>query len=136
MERADEHQRDDESAVPPSMMTANGSNPHVGSHAVRSPAEVFAEHCARGQLAYQIDEDGRAVFHPRVGPYEWRVSSGLGTVYATTTVRRRGEEPHDVSLVDLDEGFRMMSTVRGGGRIGMRVRVAFDDGVPVFEPAP
>jgi uncharacterized OB-fold protein len=101
---------------------------------VASPADVFAEHCARGQLAYQVDEAGRAVFHPRVGPYEWRVSAGLGTVYATTTVRRRGEEPYDVSLVDLDEGFRMMSTVRGGGRIGMRVRVAFDDGVPVFEP--
>ena len=102
---------------------------------MRSPADVYAEHCDRGQLAYQVDADGHAVFYPRVGPYEWRVSAGLGTVYATTTVRRRGEEPHDVSLIDLDEGFRMMSAVRGGGRIGMRVRVAFDDGVPVFEPA-
>ena len=102
---------------------------------MRSPADVYAEHCDRGQLAYQVDADGHAVFYPRVGPYEWRVSAGLGTVYATTTVRRRGEEPHDVSLIDLDEGFRMMSAVPGGGRIGMRVRVAFDDGVPVFEPA-
>jgi hypothetical protein len=101
---------------------------------VPSPADVFAEHCTRGQLAYQVDVEGRAVFHPRVGPYEWRVSEGLGTVYSTTTVHRRGEEAHDVSLIDLDEGFRMMSTVRGGGRIGMRVRVAFDEGVPVFEP--
>jgi uncharacterized protein len=116
------------------MMAANGSIGDVGSHAVPSPAAVFAEHCARGQLAYQVDDDGRAIFHPRVGAYEWRVSAGLGTVYASTTVRRRGEEPYDVSLVDLDEGFRMMSTVRGGGEIGMRVRVAFDDGVPVFEP--
>jgi uncharacterized OB-fold protein len=103
---------------------------------VRSPADLFAEHCARGELAYQVDVEGRPVFHPRVGPYEWRVSAGLGTVYATTTVRRRGEEPHDVSLIDLDEGFRMMSTVQGGGAVGMRVRVAFeDDGRPVFEPA-
>jgi hypothetical protein len=76
------------------------------------------------------------VFHPRVGPYEWRVSAGLGTVYATTTVHRRGEEPHDVSLVDLDEGFRMMSTVRGGGEVGMRVLLVFgDDARPEFEPA-
>ena len=103
---------------------------------MRAPADLFAEHCARGELAYQVDAAGRPVFHPRVGKNEWRVSAGLGTVYASTTVHRRGEEPHDVSLVDLDEGFRMMSTVRGGGEAGMRVRVAFDeDARPVFEPA-
>jgi hypothetical protein len=102
---------------------------------VRAPADVFVEHCARGELAYQVDDRGRPVFHPRVGPYEWRVSAGLGTVYATTTVRRRDQEPHDLSLIDLDEGFRMMSTVRGGGVIGMRVRVAFEDRLPVFVAA-
>ncbi len=102
---------------------------------MRAPADLFAEHCARGELAYQVDAAGRAVFHPRVGRYEWRVSAGLGTVYSTTVVHRRGEEPHDISLIDLDEGFRMMSRVRGGGEIGMRVRVAFEDGLPVFEPA-
>jgi len=101
---------------------------------VRSPAEVFAEHCARGELAYQVDAAGRPSWPPRLGPYEWRVSAGAGTVYATTTVRRRDEEPYDVSLVELDEGFRMMSRVRGGGEIGQRVRVAFEDGVPVFDP--
>ena len=102
---------------------------------MRSPADIFSEHCSRGELAYQVDGDGRAVFHPRLGDLEWRVSAGLGTVYATTTVRKRGEEPYDVSLIDLDEGFRMMSRVRGGGEVGMRVRVAFEDDVPVFEPA-
>jgi uncharacterized protein len=100
---------------------------------VRSPADVFAEHCARGQLAYQVDAEGRPSWPPRFGAYEWRVSAGAGTVYATTTVRRRDEEPYDVSLVELDEGFRMMSRVRGGGEVGRRVRVAFEDGVPVFE---
>ena len=43
-------------------------------------------------------------------------------------------DPYDVVLVDLDEGFRMMSTVRGAAAIGDRVRVAFDGEVPVFEP--
>src|SRR3954466_7696446 len=124
------------SPVPPRMMTAKGSNPRIGSHAMRAPVDVFAEHCARGELGYQVDADGRAIFHPRVGPYEWRVSAGLGTVYASTTVHRRGGGPHGVSRVGLDEGFRMMSTVRGGGEIGMWVRVVFDDGVPVFERAP
>lgn len=100
---------------------------------MRSPADVFAEHCARGQLAYQVDETGRPTWPPRFGPQEWRVSAGAGTVYATTTVRRRDEDPYDVSLVELDEGFRMMSRVRGGGEIGQRVQVAFEDGVPVFE---
>lgn len=106
---------------------------------MRSPAEVFAEHCARGELAYQLDAGGRPVFYPRVGEHEWRVSEGRGTVYATTTVRRRGEDPHDISLVDLDEGFRMMSRIVGVApedvRVGMRVVVRFDDGIPVFEVA-
>lgn len=117
---------------------------------MRSPAQVFAEHCKRGELAYQVAPDGRPVFHPRlVAPgtgetaLDWRVSSGRGRVYATTTVRRRGEEPYDVSIVELDEGFRMMSRVDGvapeGVQIGMRVAVRFeprDDGapVPVFVP--
>jgi len=99
----------------------------------RAPADVFAEHCARGELAYQLDADGRPLFQPRMRGADWRVSAGLGTVYATTTVRRRDEEPYDVSLIDLDEGFRMMSRVRGGGAIGARVRVTFEDGLPVFE---
>jgi hypothetical protein len=129
------------------MMTANAST--AGRIARRvpephpSPAATFAQHAARGQLAFQVDADGTPVFHPRVGPYAWRVSEGHGTVYATTTVRRRGEEPYDVSLIDLDEGFRMMARVEGldpqDVRIGMRVRVRFagDDAapVPVFSAA-
>ena len=116
--------------------------------AERSPAEVFAQYCERGVLAYQVNPAGEAFFHPRLmapggGDAEWRESAGRGAVYATTTVRRRGEEPHDVSLVELDEGFRMMSRVDGMDpadvRVGMRVRVRFEpreDGppVPVFVP--
>lgn len=103
----------------------------------RSPADVYTEHCRRRQLAYQVDRDGRAVFRPRVGPFEWRVSAGRGTVYATTVAHRRDGESYNIVLVDLDEGFRMMSTVVAGEpRIGARVRLAWRDGdppVPVFE---
>ena len=110
----------------------------------RSPADVYADHCRRRELAYQVDAEGRPVFRPRVGPFTWAVSAGRGTVYATTVARRRGEEPAHVCLVDLDEGFRMMSAVVGTApedvRIGMRVRVAWRDGedapVPVFEVEP
>ena len=111
----------------------------------RSPADVYAEHCRRHELAYQLDAQGRPVFRPRVGHAGWRVSAGRGTVYATTVVRDRGRPARNVVLVDLDEGFRMMSTVIGTApdavRIGMRVRLAWraaageddDPPVPVFE---
>jgi uncharacterized protein len=109
-----------------------------------SPAEVFAAHCVRGELAYQVAPDGTAVFPPRLvqpgtgEPLRWAVSAGRGAVHATTVVRRRGEAPASVVLVDLDEGFRMMSRVEGPPpedvRIGLRVRVTFDAELPVFVP--
>jgi hypothetical protein len=111
----------------------------------RSPADVYAEHCRQRELAYQVDPDGRPVFRPRVGYDAWRVSAGLGTVYSTTVVRPRGGEPYGVVLIDLDEGFRMMSRVIGVApqdvTIGLRVRVAWEPAddpeappLPVFEP--
>jgi uncharacterized protein len=114
----------------------------------RSPADVYMEHCHRRELAYQVGDDGRAVFRPRVGPTVWRVSAGRGTVYATTVARPRGEgEAYNIVLVDLDEGLRMMSTVVGCApedvEVGARVRLGWRDGdaegdapVPVFELAP
>jgi uncharacterized OB-fold protein len=106
-----------------------------------SPVSAWAERCRRGELAYQVDAAGGPVFPPRLD-LPWRVSAGVGEVYATTTVRPRGEEPYDVSLIELDEGFRMMSRVEGVApqavRIGLRVRVAWtgdDPPLPVFGPA-
>jgi hypothetical protein len=112
----------------------------------RSPADVYTEFCRRRELAYQVDGAGHAVFRPRVGLGEWRVSAGLGVVYATTVARPRGGEAYNLVLVDLDEGFRMMSRVRGVAPedvvVGARVRVAWEDPdaedadappLPVFE---
>lgn len=54
--------------------------------------------------------------------------AGTGTVYSTTTVRRKPESGGDlnVALVDLDEGVRLMSRVEGvpasDVRIGQRVQ--------------
>jgi uncharacterized OB-fold protein len=103
---------------------------------------VYGEHCRRGELAYQVGPDGAPVFHPRLD-LAWRVSAGLGAVHATTVVHRRDEEPYNVALIDLDEGFRMMSRVEEIApdqvRIGLRVRVRFDEThdppLPVFVPA-
>ena len=103
-----------------------------------SPRERFEDHCRRGELAYQWDPAAdRAVFYPRSAPgLEWRVSAGEGAVYAVTWVHPRDADPYNVALIDLDEGFRMMSRVRAATvPVGMRVRVAFDDdAVPVFDP--
>ena len=118
----------------------------------KSPLAIFREYCEKGELAYQIDADGGwVVFYPRaVAPetaspnLEWRVSKGLGTVYATTTMHRRGEDPYDISMVELDEGFKMMSRVESidpmDVKIGMRVKVRMIPGTeeqpiyPVFDP--
>lgn len=62
----------------------------------------------------------RHVFYPRsLCPHcgddalEWVASGGHGTVYSTTTVRRSAEAGGDynVSLIDLEEGVRLMSRV-------------------------
>ncbi len=115
-----------------------------------APALGYAEGLAAGELRFQYcDGCQGAVFYPRVlcpvcgGPdLDWRTSTGLGTVYATTVLFTREREPYNVALIDLDEGFRMMSRVEGTPpeqvAIGARVRVAFvtEDGAPlvVFRP--
>src|SRR5437763_15125537 len=84
-----------------------------------SPLAVYQAHLEKGELAYQWSpEADRAVFYPRViCPFtgsdrlEWRVSAGLGTVYATTVTHPRDGAPYNVALVDCDEGFRLMSRI-------------------------
>jgi uncharacterized OB-fold protein len=117
-----------------------------------SPLARYREHLARGELAFQLDAEGQAVFYPRVapplgrkGPLRWVTSRGLGTVYATTWIAPRGEPAYNVALIDMDEGFRLMSRVESIAaqdvRIGMRVKVRVqaaegDEGpYPVFDPA-
>ena len=95
----------------------------------------------------------RHVFTPRelcphcgASPLDWVRASGGGTVYSTSTVARKSEAGgnYNVSLIDLDEGVRMMSRVEGVApedvRIGQRVRaqVAQKDGrgLVLFQPAP
>lgn len=100
----------------------------------RSPLAVYEAHLDKGELAYQWSpEANRAVFYPRVlCPFtgsdrlEWRLSKGLGTVHATTVVHPREGAPYNVALIDLDEGFRLMSRVEDiapeAVKIGLRVR--------------
>ena len=99
-----------------------------------SPLAVYQTHLEKGELAYQWSPAAnRAVFYPRVicpfsgsDPLEWRVSAGLGTVYATTVTHPREGAPYNVALIDCDEGFRVMSRVEDiapkAVQIGMRVK--------------
>jgi uncharacterized OB-fold protein len=100
-----------------------------------APELVYDEGTAIGELRFQRCRACEAViFYPRVlcpgcggTDLAWERSDGRGVVYSTTTVRRRDGD-YDVSLIDLDDGFRMMSTVLGEPdevRIGERVVVDF-----------
>lgn len=118
----------------------------------QSPLAVYQQHLDKGELAYQWSaEASRAVFYPRViCPFtgsdrlEWRTSTGLGTVYATTVTHPREGAPYNVALIDLDEGFRLMSRVEDVApedvRIGMRVKFRVhrpaggEPAYPVFAP--
>jgi uncharacterized OB-fold protein len=121
------------------------------ARAIESPMAVYRRHLELGELAYQYSPGAKAaIFYPRLicpttgtDQLEWRISHGLGTVYAATVVHNK-DVRHAVVLVDLDEGFRMLSCVEGVSpeavRIGMRVKVRIRpadgaDGAPhpVFE---
>ncbi len=64
------------------------------------------------------------------------MGDGLGVITATTTVLRSGDDPHDLSLVDLDDGSLLAGRVIGLApddvRVGMRARLAWDGELPVF----
>jgi len=72
--------------------------------------------------------------HCGQGELRWLPVSGHGVVYSTTIVRQRPERGGDynISLIDLDEGVRMMSRVEGippqQVRIGMRVEALISKG--------
>lgn len=118
----------------------------------QSPLGRYIEHLKQGELAYQVcTDDNTPVFFPRaIAPktassnLEWRVSKGLGTVYATTVVFAKDQPPHNVALIDVDEGYRMMSRVEDiepmQVKIGMRVKFRVHPGdekqppYPVFVP--
>ena len=118
----------------------------------QSPLGTYIEHLKKGELAYQVcTDDNTPVFFPRaVAPktaspnLEWRVSKGLGTVYASTVVFAKDQPPHNVALIDVDEGYRTMSRVEDIDpmhvKIGMCVKFRAHPGdekqppYPVFTP--
>ena len=121
-------------------------NPEAGE----PPAEVYGHHLESGVFGYQRCAGcGAAVFYPRVlcpfcgsADLVWETSSGRGVVYATTAVYRRESEPYNVALINLQEGFRMMSRVDGvpaeevdvGARVTLSLAPTDEGPLPVFVP--
>jgi len=82
---------------------------------------------------------------PHCGAHDlqWVAPSGYGTVYSTTTIARKPEAGgnYNVSLIDLDEGVRLMSRVanrapaevRIGQRVQARVQVEQGRGLVLFD---
>lgn len=121
------------------------------TNAPEAAAAVYQAALNSGRFRIQRCNDcGKHIFFPReICPHchgvslSWGDAKGTGTVYSTTTVRRKPEAGGDynVALIDLDEGVRMMSRVDGippeEVRIGMQVRAKVLDnkgvGLVVFE---
>jgi uncharacterized OB-fold protein len=109
-----------------------------------------------GRLTYQVCRRcGAVVFHPRAHctrcgglELEWRTSAGRGSVYTFTVIRQHGHPffagrvPYVLALVDLDEGFRMLTELVEVDpervRVGRRVELTWEDAgevrIPVFRP--
>jgi uncharacterized OB-fold protein len=107
----------------------------------RGPEACYQAALNEGRFIIQRCNDcNNHVFYPRaVCPHcsgaalGWIEPQGTGEVYSTTTVRRKSEAggDYDVSLIELDEGVRMMSRLEGMPpcevKIGMRVRAKVID---------
>lgn len=118
------------------------------STAPQGVQETFRQALEAGRFLIQFcDGCRRHVYFPRelcphCGGHDLRAVEpcGSGRVHAVTTVRRKPADGGDfnVSLIDLDEGVRLMSRVEGVApervAIGMAVRARVAAGLVVFDP--
>lgn len=106
------------------------------------PEAQYLSFLSQGRFMLQRSRSsGRYVFYPRVmipgtgeTDLEWVDAKGTGTIYAITVNRAR-QGSHNVALIDLDEGPRMMSRIEGRetAPIGSRVmaRIVEEEGVAI-----
>lgn len=103
-----------------------------------APNKGYLEGLSRGVLRFmRCGGCTSAFFYPRIvcprcgsKEVEWHDSAGRGTVYSTTVIGE-GVDAYNVSLIDLDEGFRLMSTVVdavGTPQIGAPVQCEVEEG--------
>jgi uncharacterized OB-fold protein len=115
------------------------------------------------KLLLPTDANGKPFWYPRalvpgtLDPVQWVEAVGTGEIYTYSvhfigpSKAYKGDPPHIVALVDLDEGVRVMTNIvkdepgypsldPDDVSIGMKVRVVFDDvtdeiTLPKFAPA-
>jgi uncharacterized OB-fold protein len=118
-------------------------------------SQPFWDACKERRLRYQrCDGCNTAIFNPAPvcrtcggRALTWHDSAGAGTLYSYTIAWRpqspKFSTPYAPIIVDVDEGFQMLSNLVGCSiddiRIGMRLQVAFhavgDATLPYFRPA-
>ena len=129
---------------------------------MRPEGDPFWAGTKEHKLLLPAAADGTPFWYPRANvpgtlePTQWVESKGEGTLYTYSThfigpsKAYKGDPPHIVALVDLDEGVRMMTNIVRDEEgfpsidpetvsIGMRVRVVFHDAtdeitLPKFTP--
>ena len=119
-------------------------------------SQPFWEACKRGELTFQRCNDCEGiVFIPQPActhclstDLRWERSAGRGAVYSWTVVWRPQtpafEIPYAIAIVDVDEGYQMMTNIIGIDpatlEVGRRVEVSFHEmndeiTMPYFRPA-
>jgi uncharacterized protein len=130
---------------------------------MRPEGDRFWEGTREHKLLLPTDAAGKPFWYPRalvpgaLEPVDWVESAGTGSVYTYSihyigpSKAYKGDPPHVVALIDLDDGVRMMSNLvkdepdypsidPDDVAIGMRVQVVFHDvtdeiTLPKFVPA-
>jgi uncharacterized OB-fold protein len=116
----------------------------------------FWEGCARGELLFQrCAKCGTPNFVPAAAcrnclspELSWEASAGKGSLYSWTIIWRPQtpafEVPYAVGIVDIDEGYQMLSAIidcdADDLRLGLRLEVDFrkmsdEITLPYFRPA-
>jgi hypothetical protein len=118
---------------------------------VNPEAQPYFQAAAEGRIVYKRCEACGQPHHPprSICPLchsdrtKWETSTGLGTVYSASMLRRGVPVPYCVAYVTLDEGVTLMSDLLGFGDstppVGTRVQVRFVEAeggakVPMFGP--
>ena len=134
------------------------STPHPLPRPEDPMVQEYFDHCSAGRLCFQRCSDCGTWRHvPRIQcascgspEWEWSESTGRGTLFSWTVCHQAmhpafvDEVPYAVAVVELEEGVRMVSGLRGVDldalALDLPLRVHFEnmgDGVslPYFGPA-
>ena len=119
-------------------------------------SQPFWDACKRGELTFQRCNDCEGItfipqpacLHCLSTNMRWEQSAGKGKVYSWTVVWRPQtpafEIPYVIAIIDMDEGYRMMTNVIGidpaALEVGQRVAVSFHEmsdeiTMPYFTPS-